>query len=95
LVGLAFDLGELLAQVQRGLERSDLLLQALDQFKASAIRNPRDVINGFLAIELGALAPHMGQGVDQMAMHTLQAQLENLKQAHGACANDQRFGVDG
>jgi hypothetical protein len=37
----------------------------------------------------------MGQGVDQMAMHTLQAQLENLKQAHGACANDQRFGVDG
>jgi hypothetical protein len=48
-----------------------------------------------LAIELGALAADMGQGVNHMAVHALQTQLEDLKQAHGACANDQRFGVDG
>jgi hypothetical protein len=37
----------------------------------------------------------MRQGVDHVAVHALQPELENLKQAHGACANDQRFGVDG
>jgi hypothetical protein len=41
------------------------------------------------------LTANVGQRVHQMAVNPLKPQLEDLKQAHGASPDDQRFGVDG
>lgn len=36
----------------------------------------------------------MGQGIDDLACHALQAELEHLEQTHRACTNDQGFGFN-
>ena len=84
LVGLARKVAHRLPEVKHGLERGNLLLQALDQFAPGAIRDAGNVIDGFVGIELSALATHMRQGIDHMAADALQAQLKHLKQADGA-----------
>ena len=48
--------GNGLAQVEFGIEWLDLLHQAVHQFLCAAHRKGRDIINGFIGIEFGALA---------------------------------------
>ena len=81
-------------QVPLGLERRDLLKQQAGQLAPGAHRDARDVVDGFVAVQLDALAARMGQGVDQVGGDALQAQLEDLEQAHGTCADDNGVGLD-
>ena len=73
----------------------DLGLQPLDQLFAGAAGQAGDVVNGFVAIQLGALAPGVRQAVDDVAADVLQAQLKGLKQPHRPGTDDQCIGGDG
>ena len=84
-----------LAQVQFGAEGPDLLQQALDQLLRAAHRQRRDVVDGLVGIELGALAAGRRQRIDHMRLDAQQAELEDLEQAGRTGADDDRFGRDG
>jgi hypothetical protein len=58
-------------------------------------RNAGNVVDGLVRVELAALAAHMGQGIDQMGLNALQAELEGLKQTRRTCANDDGVGFHG
>ena len=73
----------------------DLGLQPLNQLIAGAARQARDVVNGFVAVQLGALAAGVGQAVDDVAADVLQAQLKSLKQAHRTGTDHPCIGGDG
>jgi hypothetical protein len=81
--------------VQRRIERRDLLHQPVDEFLCTADRQCRNVVDGLVRIQLGALTAGRGQGIDQVAGHAQEAQFEYLEETAGAGANDQHFGDDG
>ena len=87
--------GHFLAQMQRRVERRDLLHQAVDELLGAAGGQRRDVVDRLVGIKLGALAAGRGQRIDQVAADAQEAELENLEQAAGAGANDHDFGDDG
>jgi hypothetical protein len=61
----------------------DLRAQALCQVVPGAGGDGRDVVDGFVAIQLGALTAGLGQGVDDMGRETLQAQLKTWNSPTG------------
>ena len=83
-----------LVQMELRRKGSDLLLQQADQFAAGAAGNARDVVDGFVTIQLDALATHLGQGVDDVATDVLQTELKGLPQPHRASPDDERVGLD-
>ena len=70
--------------------RRNLLLQAGHQLKASTHRNAGNVVDRLVGVDLRALPACIGQGIDDMGLNALQAELKDLKQADGASANDER-----
>jgi hypothetical protein len=62
------------------------------QFVPGAHGHAGDVVDGFVAVQLHALAARVGQGVDDVGAQALQAQLEHLEQAHRARADDDGIG---
>jgi len=85
--------GHQCVQVPLGFERRNLLEQQTSQLAPGTDRDARDVVDGLVAVQLDALAARMGQGVDQVGGDALQAQLEDLEQAHGARADDNGIGL--
>lgn len=83
-----------LAEVKLRVERLDLLHQPVHQLLCTAHRNGRDVVNGFIRVELGALAAGLGQGIHHVGMDVQQSQFKNLEQAGGAGADDDYVGLD-
>ena len=83
----------LLAQVERGAKGLDLRAQPLHQFVPGAGLNGGNVVDGFVAVQLGALAAGVGQGVDDVGAQAVQAQLEHLEQADRPRTDDD--GVSG
>ena len=90
---LALQALDLLPQVEGGVHGRDLRLQALHQFAPCAHTDGGDVVNRLVSVEFDALATHVGQGVDNMGPHAMQAELEDLEQTHRPRADDQ--GVSG
>ena len=79
---------DLLPEVHLRAKGRDLLQQALRQRAARSGGYCRNVVNGFIGVELCALAARMGKRVDHMGLDLEQSQLENLEQAYRACTND-------
>ncbi len=92
---LSRDRGDFLAEVKPGVERLDLLEQAVDEFLRAAHRQRRDVVDRLVGIELGALPAGMRERVDDLALHAEQAELEHGEEADRAGADDHAFGLDG
>ena len=84
-----------LAQVEAGLHRCNLGLETLDQLAPGAHGQRRNVVNRFVGVEFGALAAHIGQGVDEVGFDPLKAQLKHLEQTHRPGADDQGVGSGG
>ena len=83
--------GDFLAEMQRCIERGDLLQQAVDELLRAADRQRGDVVNRLVGIELGALAARRAERVDEMAADPQQSELEHLEKTTGAGANDDRL----
>ena len=77
--------------MKRGVERLGLLQQPVDQFLGAADRQRRDVVDRLVGIQLGALAAGLRQGIDDVGVDSEKPELEDLKQSHGACADDDRL----
>ena len=93
-LSLAGELGDLLAQMKLGVEGLDLLHQPIDQLLGAAHGQRRNVVDRLIRIELGALAARMRERVDDVRADTQQAELEDLEQAAGSCADDDDVGAD-
>ena len=78
-----------LVQMNRRPERLDLLHQPIDQPLRRDLRDRRNVVDRLLGIELGALAAHLVENVDQLGLDVEQAELEHRKQPDRARADDQ------
>ena len=94
-IALGYQTAHAVTAVKHRRKGLDLGLQPLDQLVAGAARQAGDVVNGFVAVELGALAARVGQAVDDVAADVLQAQLKGLKQAHRSGTDHQDIGGDG
>ena len=71
------------------LEGLDLLHQVGDQLGAGADWHCRNVVDGLLRVQPAALAPDGRQGIDDVSLDSQQPEFEDLKQAAGACTDDQ------
>ncbi len=78
--GLARDFDDLLAEMKAGVERLDLLHQAVDEFLGAADRQRRDVVDRLVRIELRALPARMRERIDDLALDAEQAELEDGEQ---------------
>ena len=85
----------LLPEVHLRAKGRNLLQQAFRQRTARGGGHRRNVVNGFVGVQLDALAARVGQGVDHMGFDLQQAELEYLEQAHRACANDNGIRFNG
>ena len=65
-VGLGLQLGHFLAEMERGVKRLRLFHQPVDQFLSPADGQRRDVVDRLVRIQLGALAAHLRQGIDDV-----------------------------
>ena len=61
---------------------------------AGAHRQAGQVVDGFVGVELDALAAHVGQAVDDVGLDFEQAELEDLEQPDGASADDDGVSLD-
>jgi hypothetical protein len=95
VVGQHLQPGHFLAHVELRVERLRLLQQAVDQLLRPAHGQRRNVVDGLLGIQLAALPAWMLERVDDVRMDAEQAELEDLKQATGAGADDDDIGLDG
>jgi len=77
------------------MERPDLFHQAIRQFLRTAYGQGRDVIDGLVRIELGALPTHLLQRIHDVGVNIQEPQLEYLEQAAGAGAYDDYVSFDG
>src|ERR1700689_2278205 len=75
------------------IEGLHLLQQAIDQFLRAADGQRRNVVNRLVRIELSALTAGQAQGIDDVCADAKKAQFEDLKEANGARADDDRFDV--
>ena len=76
------------------MERLDLLQQIVGQALPGDDREPGNVVDRLLRIELGALAAGARQNVDEMRADVEQAQFEHGEQAGRAGADDDDVGFD-
>ncbi len=77
-----------------GAKGLDLLEQAIDKFLRAAHRQSRDIVDGLLRIQLGALPTGLRQRIHQVCFYAQQSQLKYLKQATGTCTHDDHFSLD-
>ncbi len=84
-----------LPEMKLRIEGLDLLQQSVDQFLAGDDGQPRNVVDRFFGIKLGALAAGAVQNVDQVALQIQQSQLEHGEQTDGAGADNGNIGFDG
>src|SRR4029077_8892973 len=89
-----FQRGHHLVEMEGGMKRLDLLHQSIGDAVASDVRNPRDVVDRLLRIELGALATDLVEDIDEVRLDIKQAKLEHREQADRARADDQNIGLD-
>ena len=94
VVGPLRHLADFLVQVEVGGKRTNLLLQTLDQFASGAKRQTGNVVDGFVSVQLGALATHMGQGVDEVTANVLQSELKGLEEPDRPGTHDDGVGLD-
>ena len=87
----AAEFRDFLAEVQLRLERLDLLQQPVDQFLRPAHRQRRNVVDGLVRIELGALPARVRQGIHDVGADAEEAELEDLEQSAGTGADDDDF----
>jgi hypothetical protein len=73
--------------VKRRLERRDLLHQPVGQFLAAHHRQRRNIVNGFLGIKLGALAPRAVEHINDVRLQIEQPKLEHREQPNRARAD--------
>jgi len=85
---------DLLAQMHPGLERLDLLEQALDEFLGPAHRQRRNIVNRLLGVQLRALSAGPRERIDDVGTDSQQAEFEDLKQSAGPRSNDENFSPD-
>ena len=92
---------DLLAEMELGLERLDLLQQPIHQLLRATHRQGRNVVDRLVGVELRALPARMPERVDDVRLDAQQAELERLEQAgrarpddHGLC-RDRRTGGAG
>ena len=74
---------DFLAEMQRRIERRDLLLEAVDQFLRAAHGQRGDVVDRLVGIQLGALSAGRAQRIDEVAGDSQQSELEHLEQPAG------------
>ncbi len=74
--------------MEGGVKGLGLFQQPIDQFLGAADRQCGNVIDRLVGIQLGALAAGLGQRIDDVRADAEQAQLEDLEQSHGTCADD-------
>ena len=89
------ELGDLLAQVELGMEGLHLLQQTVYQLLRTAHRQRRNVVDRLVRIQLGALTPDLGQRVDDDRADAEKSEFKDLEDAHGTGADDGRFHVVG
>ncbi len=77
------ELRDFLSQVERRVERTDLLHQPVHELLRAAHGQRRNVVDRFVGIELGALAARVRERVDEMRADTQKPELEHLEQAAG------------
>jgi hypothetical protein len=87
-------LDDFLAEMKLRAERLDLLEQPVDEFLGAAHRHGRDVVDGLVRIQLGALAARVPQGVHDVGLDAQQPQLERLEQAGRPRPDDDGIGLD-
>ena len=80
-----------LPQGKPGLERRDLLQEALNQLPCEHAGVAGNIIDGLFGVNLRELATGLPQGIYQMAAHFEQAGLEYSEQADGPCPYDQQI----
>src|SRR6185437_2494669 len=90
----ARELGHLLPEMQLRLERLDLLHQPVHQLLRAADGERRNVVDGLVGVELGALSARVSERIDHMGADAEQTQLEHLEQAAGPRPDDDYFGRD-
>ena len=85
---------DLLLEMKSGVERLDLLGEPLGELAPGAERQPGDVVDGLVGVELDALAADARKRVDGVRADLPQAELEDLEQADRAGADDDGIGLD-
>src|SRR5690606_40300326 len=80
----ALELGGLLAQAKRRVERFDLLEESVDQLLRTANGQRGNVVNRLVRIQLAALPARVLQRIDDVRVDAEQTELENLEQAAGS-----------
>ena len=85
---------DLLAEMELGLERLDLLQQPVHQLLRAAYRQRRNVVDRLVGVELRALPARVPERVDDVRLDAEQAQLERLEQAGRAGPDDYGLGRD-
>src|SRR3569833_1939371 len=88
---LAGELDDLLPEMKDRVEWLDLLHEPVHELLRTAHGQRRNVIIGLFRIELGALPARVLQRIDQVGADSEQSELEDLKQATGAGADDNHF----
>ena len=81
--------------MELGAEGLDLLHQPVGQFLAGDDRKARNVVDGLLGIELGALPARPVEDVDQMGLEVQKTQLEHGEQPDRARADNGDICFDG
>ena len=78
--------------MEGGFEGPDLLEQAVGELLPGANRQPRNVIDGFLGIKLGALAARPVEDIDHMRFQLGEAKLKHREEADRPRANNNDIG---
>ncbi len=93
-VGLVRDAHDGLAGVEHRRERTDLLLQSIDELACAAGRKRRDVVDRLVGIELDALSAYRRHRLYDVCAKAEQAELENREEPDRACADDENVRLD-
>ena len=93
-IGLPAHLGDFLAEMERRMERLDLLHQPIHQLLRTTHQQGRDVVNWLVGIQLCALPARVRERIDHVRRNAKQPQLEDLEQAARAGADDDDVALD-
>ena len=93
-VGKLLQLLDLLAEVKLRIERLDLLQQPVGDLLPGDNRQPGNVVDRLVGIELPALAAGLVEDVDEVRLDVDEPQLEHGKEADGAGADDDGIRLD-
>src|SRR5271167_669936 len=83
-----------LAEMVGRLERRDLLHQRVSEAMAGHHGDRGNVVDRLFRIELGALAAHLVEDVDEMGLDVEQAEFEHGEQPAGSGADDEHVSLD-